>query len=106
MLKNFPNKATKLESLISTQGWKKYYFGGETAPACFFIAQDDRMALNVAVQINDCYNYSGKDRYSSFSRIMENNLYDKNAFLKYDKNGIEPSFKLARISSFVPDENK
>lgn len=106
MIKNFPNKAVKLESLISTQGWKKYYFGGETAPACFFIAQDDMTALNVAKQINECYSFSGKDRYSSFSRIMNNNLYDKDTFLKYDANGIDGTFKASRIASFVPSENK
>ena len=104
MPKNFQNKAVKLESLISTNGWKKYYFGGETAPACFFIGQDDAFALNIATQINECYAFSGKDRYSSFARLMEKNLYDRDTFLKYENNGIEKSFKSSKIASFVPEE--
>lgn len=103
MIKNFSNKAVKIESLITTNGWKKYYGNGENAPACFFVCQDDNIALNVATQINECYNFSGKDRYSSFDRLKENNLYDKEAFLKYEDNGIEKAFKFSRIASFVPE---
>lgn len=103
MIKNFPNKAVKIESLISTNGWKKYYYGGETAPACFFIGQDDTTALNIATQINECFNFSGKDRYSSFDRLIQNNLHDKETFLKYEDNGIEKAFKFSRIASFVPE---
>lgn len=102
--KNFQNKAVKLESLITTNSWKKYYFGAETAPACFFIGESDSFALNIANQINECYNFSGKDRYSTFERIIENNLYDREAFLKYENNGIEIGFKSAKIASFVPEQ--
>lgn len=102
--RNFQNKAVKLESLISTNGWKKYYFGGETAPACFFIGQDDLFALNIATQINECYSFSGKDRYSSFERLTQKNLYDRDTFLKYEDNGIEKSFKSSKIASFVPEQ--
>lgn len=101
--KNFQNKAVKLESLISTNGWKKYYFGGETSPACFFIGADDKFALTLATQINECYTFSGKDRYSSFARITEKNLYDRDTILKYEDNGIQKSFKGSKIASFVPD---
>lgn len=104
MPKNFQNKASKLESLIATNGWKKYYFGGETAPACFFIGESDAFALNIATQINECYAFSGKDRYSSFERVIEKNLYDRDTFLKYENNGIDKAFKSSKIASFVPDE--
>lgn len=106
MSKNFQNKAVKLESLITTNGWKKYYFGGENAPACFFVGESDSSALNIATQINECYSFAGKDRYSTFSRLIEKNLYDRDIFLKYEYNGIEKSFKSSRIASFIPDDKK
>ena len=105
MPRNFQNKAEKIESLISTNAWKKYYYGSESAPACFFIGETDLFTLNVATQINECYIYSGKDRYSSFDRVLKKKLHDKDTFLKYDDNGVEKSFKASKIASFVPDEN-
>lgn len=103
MPRNFQSKVEKLESIISTNAWKKYYYGSESAPACFFIGETDAFALSMATQINECYNYSGKDRYSSFDRILKKQIHDKDTFLKYDDNGLNKSFKASKIASFMPE---
>lgn len=101
---NFQKKAERIEGLLNTEGWKKYYYNSESSPACFFIGETDAFSLQMAKQINSCYAFNGKDRYSSFERLIENNLYDKEAFLKFENEINQDSFKFAKIANFAPEE--
>lgn len=104
----FNQKSLVLESLVVTNGWKKYSMNNEsTEPALFFIGENESVALSLAEKLHDCgFNLNNKDRYSTFGRILKNNLYDKETFLKYESNGIQKGFKLTKISSFTPGENE
>lgn len=104
----FNQKSLVLESLVVTNGWKKYSMNNEsTEPALFFIGENESVALSLAEKLHDCgFNLNNKDRYSTFGRILKNNLYDKETFLKYESNGIQKGFKLTKISSFTPEENE
>jgi hypothetical protein len=104
----FGQKTRVLESLVTTNGWKKYSMNNEvTEPAVFIIGENNATTSRLASKVYDCgLNLNGKDRYSTFERILKNNLYDKDTFFKYDVNDGERGFKLARISSFVPKEFK
>ena len=99
-------KALVLESLVITNGWKKYSMNNEsTEPALFFIGENEKVTLSLAEKIHDCgFNLNNKDRYSTFGRILKNNLYDKETFLKYEVEGGQKGFKLTRISNFVPTQ--
>ena len=101
-------KSLVLESLVVTNGWKKYSMNNEsTEPAVFFIGENDKTTMLMAEKLHECgFNFNNKDRYSTYARIIKNNLYDANTFLKYESNGIEKRFKLTRISSFVPQSLK
>ena len=102
----FNQKSLVLESLVVTNGWKKYSMNNEsTEPALFFIGENEQVALALANKLHECgFNMNNKDRYSTFGRILKHNLYDKETFLKYESNGIQKGFKLTKISNFVPDE--
>lgn len=102
----FNQKSLVLESLVVTNGWKKYSMNNEsTEPALFFIGENEKVALSLAEKLHDCgFNMNNKDRYSTFGRILKNNLYDKETFLKYESNGVQKGFKLTKISSFTPED--
>ena len=102
----FNQKSLVLESLVVTNGWKKYSMNNEsTEPALFFIGENEQVALSLADKLHECgFNMNNKDRYSTFGRILKHNLYDKETFLKYENNGIQKGFKLTKISNFVPEE--
>ena len=104
----FNQSSLVLVSLVVTNGWKKYSMNNEsTEPALFFIGENESVALSLAEKLHDCgFNLNNKDRYSTFGRILKNNLYDKETFLKYESNGIQKGFKLTKISSFTPEENE
>lgn len=104
----FNQKSLVLESLVVTNGWKKYSMNNEsTEPALFFIGENESVALSLAEKLHDCgFNLNNKDRYSTFGRILKNNLYDKETFLKYESNGIQKGFKLTKISNFTPEGNE
>lgn len=102
----FNQKSLVLESLVVTNGWKKYSMNNEsTEPALFFIGENERVSLSLAEKLHDCgFNLNNKDRYSTFARILKNNLYDKETFLKYESNGVQKGFKLTKIASFTPED--
>lgn len=102
----FNQKSLVLESLVVTNGWKKYSMNNEsTEPALFFIGENEQVALSLANKLHECgFNMNNKDRYSTFGRILKYNLHDKETFLKYESNGIQKGFKLTKISNFVPEE--
>lgn len=104
----FNQKSLVLESLVVTNGWKKYSMNNEsTEPALFFIGENEHVSLALANKLHECgFNMNNKDRYSTFARILKYNLYDKETFLKYESNGIQKGFKLTKISNFVPDEQE
>lgn len=71
----------KLESLITTNAWKKYYYDSEQPPVLFLFADSDLTALEVGklvTETSDIRNF----RLSTDERIQRK-LYETGAFLRY-----------------------
>lgn len=81
MPSNFKTQAFKLESLLSTNGWKKYYYEWEKPPALLFIADSDFIALDSSRLF---YRSTNIDRFrvTTVDRI-KNPLYESGVFMKY-----------------------
>jgi hypothetical protein len=104
----FGQKMRLIESLVVTNGWKKYSMNNETTePAVFIIGENNTTTSKLASKVYDCgLNLNGKDRYSTFERILKYDLYDKETFLKFEANETQRGFKKAMISNFLPKEKE
>ncbi|MFF2531555.1 hypothetical protein ACFVS2_21845 [Brevibacillus sp. NPDC058079] len=74
-------KAQKLESLLATNAWKKYYYDSGSEPILFVFADSDLTALETSqliYQTTEIKNF----RVSTDERIGRE-LYETGAFLKY-----------------------
>ena len=79
---NFREKAIKLNSLIKTNAWKKYYKEEDGEPILLVFAESDETAY-LAGQSLDDFTQINKFRLSTDERI-KNNLSDKGTFIKLD----------------------
>lgn len=75
-------KAQKLEMLLATNGWKKYFHDTDAAPILFLIADDDELAFDVAKLMyhsTEVKNF----RLSTDERLSTKELHEPGTFLKY-----------------------
>ena len=77
----FRDKALKLESLICTNAWKKYYYDSQQPPILFAFGDSDLTALEAGKILAETTEISSF-RLSTDDRIQKT-LYDTGAFLKY-----------------------
>lgn len=77
----FRDKMYKLESLITTNAWKKYYYDAQTAPILFVFGDSDETALEIGKMIADGTELTNY-RISTDNRIKKE-LFEVGAFLKY-----------------------
>lgn len=89
----FRKKAIKLEKLLKTNAWKKYYFGSNAEPVLLLFAEDDNLALDVGRVI------SGQTEIESFRISTEERAMDL-SFLKYIPE--EDKLKKVKTSVFLP----
>lgn len=77
---HFREKALKLESLLTTNAWKKYYYDSISEPILFVFADSDYTALQAGklLSATEIKNF----RLSTDERIHRK-LYDIGAFLRY-----------------------
>lgn len=78
---HFREKVLKLESLLTTNAWKKYYYDSEHPPILFIFADSDLTALEASRLITQTSEIR-KFRLSTDERI-ERVLYETGAFLRY-----------------------
>lgn len=74
-------KAAKLESLLTTNAWKKYYYETDSPPILFLFADSDRTALEAGKLITETTEIRNF-RISTDERIGRV-LYETGAFLRY-----------------------
>lgn len=79
----FREKAMKLESLICTNAWKKYYYDSQTTPILFVFGDSDVTSLEAGKILSETTEIEGF-RLSTDQRIQQV-LYEAGAFLKYIK---------------------
>lgn len=100
---DFPAQARerilKLETLLTTNTWKKYYYEGERPPILFAFADSDLTALEVGKAITEMSEIRNF-RISTDERIGRE-LYESGAFLKYIEE--KDVLQEIRATTFKPD---
>lgn len=77
----FRDKAFKLESLLTTKAWMKYYSDGVGEPILFLFTQNDMNAYESAKMLHEA---TGIPHFRlTTDERMEKTLYEAGAFLKY-----------------------
>lgn len=75
-------RISKLESFFLTNTWKKYFYDAAGGPVLFVFVDDDVMALEVSKMIMETSEIRNF-RVSTDVRIVQKELNEKGAFLKY-----------------------
>lgn len=84
---NFREKAAKLEQLLTTNAWKKYYYDLDEVPVLFVFGEDDYNALDAAKMITHTTEIE-RVRFSTDERILQD-LSEAGTFLKFNlENGV------------------
>lgn len=78
---NFRDRVFKLESLLETNAWKKYYYDSNSSPVLLLIADTDETALEIGRLITGVTEMN-KFRITTEER-MKRSLHDLGAFIKY-----------------------
>ncbi len=83
----FRDHFAKLDSVLSTNAWKKHFYDQEKVPTILFVCENDAHALEVAKQINS---FGSLDVDTGFrlttDERLSRGLGTKGAFLAYDAN--------------------
>lgn len=77
----FRERLMKYESLLSTNGWKKYYYDSPTPPVLLIIAETDYLALEISHMIQESTTIRNF-RLTTADR-MQKPFYEVGAFLRY-----------------------
>ena len=80
---DFREKMTKLEDLLTTNTWKKYYYNIDTAPFLFILADTDGLAFEVGELISHATKLD-RFRLTTDERIKKP-LYEAGGFMKFSK---------------------
>lgn len=78
---NFRQKAEKIENLLITNAWKKYYYDSDLEPILFIFAENDMVAKESGKVISETTSIQNF-RISTDERIQKV-LFETGAFLKY-----------------------
>lgn len=95
---HFREKAFKLESLMESNAWKKYYYDAISPPVLFLFADSDIISLEVSKLITETTEMR-RFRVSTDER-MKRPLYDTGAFLKYVEE--QDALKEIKSTTFMP----
>lgn len=79
----FRERANKLESLLTSRAWEKYYYNIDSAPILFLITDSDRLAFEVGELVSNTTKLE-KYRLTTDERIKQP-LYKAGAFMRYNK---------------------
>ncbi|BBW98934.1 hypothetical protein [Geobacillus subterraneus] len=77
----FRDRLSKYEALLTTNGWKKYYYDGQQPPVWFLIVETDYLALEASRMIYETTNIR-QFRVTTAER-MRRPLHETGAFLRY-----------------------
>lgn len=84
--KEFREHLSKLDSVMATNAWKKYFYDIDKPPTTFFICEDDSHALEVAKMIVGASTIEAATGFRlTTDERMQRGLGEKGAFLAYDE---------------------
>lgn len=95
---HFRDKAFKLEKLMESNAWKKYYYDAQSPPVLFLFADSDLTALEASKLITEATNIR-RFRVTTDERVKRP-LYKTGAFLRYseEKNVLQE----IKATTFLP----
>lgn len=92
----FRGRAIKYESLLKTNGWKKYFHDIENAPPLLIVSESDYVALDASQMLHGMTEMD-KFRATTIDR-MEQPFYENGTFLKYEnREGILQAVTLTKF---------
>lgn len=97
---NFRQKAEKIENLLITNAWKKYYYDSDVQPILFIFAEDDIIAKESGKILSETTSIQNF-RISTDERIQKV-LFEVGSFLKYMPE--HQALKEIKAVTFKPEE--
>mgnify|MGYP001260781189 CR=1 FL=1 len=97
----FRDQILKLESLLTTNAWRKYFVDVEEPPVLIIIAENDLVARNSAAIVNRATEIDNRKVILTTIDRMQKLFYEKGAFLIYDPN--TNKLKNVIVGTFKPD---
>jgi len=98
---SFRDQILKLEGLLTTNAWRKYFVDVEEPPLLVLVAENDLVARNAAAVINRATEIDHRRILLTTIDRMETLFYEKGAFLVYDPQ--TNKLKNAIVNAFKPD---
>jgi|HigsolmetaAR206D_1030411.scaffolds.fasta_scaffold00003_114 hypothetical protein len=99
----FRDRILKLEGLLTTNAWRKYFCDVEEPPFLVIVAENDMVARNAAAVVNRATEIDNKKLFLTTIDRMQNPFYERGAFLIYDPN--TNKMKNVIINTFKPPES-
>lgn len=97
----FRDQVIKLEGLLVTNAWRKYFCDVEEPPVFIVVAENDIVARNAASTISRATEIENRRVLITTIDRMENLFYEKGAFLIYDPE--TNKMRNVIVSTFKPD---
>lgn len=98
---SFRDQVLKLEGLLTTNAWRKYFVDVEEPPMFVIVAENDLVARNAAAIVNRATEIDNRKILLTTIERMENLFYEKGAFLIYDPNSNK--MKNVIVNTFKPE---
>lgn len=98
----FRDRVQKLEGLLTTNAWRKYYVDVEEPPILVIIAENDLVARNAAAVVNRATEIENRKVILTTVDRMHTPFYEKGAFLIYDSE--TNKMRNVIISTFKPSD--
>ncbi len=97
----FRDQILKLEGLLTTNAWRKYFVDVEEPPILIIVAENDLVARNAAAIVNRATEIENRKILLTTIDRMEKVFYEKGTFLIYDPNSNK--MKNVIVSTFKPE---
>lgn len=99
----FRDRILKLEGLLTTNAWRKYFCDVEEPPFLVIVAENDIVARNAAAVVNRATEIDNSKLLLTTIDRMQNLFYEKGAFLVYDPN--TNKMRNVIVNTFKPPES-
>lgn len=85
---NFKNKVEKLELLLATRGWMRYFHDSLTVPTLLLVCENDRIAYQAALMLAESSDVSTENfKLTTIERLKNGNGFNSpGTFLRFDQN--------------------